>query len=158
MKDDTSGASVTGKSSCSRAHCGSGRPARMTGSRNSARLGVSNAGEDGAAPRPRRTCAQMALEVGSKLNTLLVEYNAALIARAKGDRLTFSVYQVRGKRFLIMDSAGVVEIFAPVPASPVQRLHSNRLLQSYWGLYSARTRSGYHLATRRVACRRPRSW
>jgi hypothetical protein len=60
----------------------------------------------------------MALEVGSKLNTLLVEYNAALIARAKGDRLTFSVYQVRGKRFLIMDSAGVVEIFAPVPASP----------------------------------------
>ena len=50
----------------------------------------------------------MALDA-SKLNTLLVEYNAAL---------TFSVYRVRGKRFLIMDSAGVVEIFAPVPASP----------------------------------------
>jgi hypothetical protein len=60
----------------------------------------------------------MTLELGSKLHTLLVEYNAALIARAKSDRLTFSVYDVQGKRFVIMDSGGAVGIFAPVPASP----------------------------------------
>jgi hypothetical protein len=60
----------------------------------------------------------MVLEIGSKLHTLLVEHDAAVIVRAKNDRTTFTVYRVRGKRFLVVDSGPMVELFAPVPASP----------------------------------------
>ena len=74
----------------------------------------------------------MVLEIGSKLHTLLVEHDAAVIVRAKNDRTTFTVYGVRGKRFIVVDSGRMVELFAPVPASPGGDVTDNlrRLLET----------------------------
>jgi len=61
----------------------------------------------------------MVLEIGSKLHTLLVEQNAALVARARSDHRTFNVYEVRGKRFIIVKSGAEVEqIFFPIQTTP----------------------------------------
>ena len=61
----------------------------------------------------------MVLEIGSKLHALLVEQNAALIARWRGDHKTFNVYDVRGTRFIIVKSGGEVEqIFVPIQTTP----------------------------------------
>jgi len=61
----------------------------------------------------------MVREIGSKLHALLVEHNAALIARARSDHKTLNVYDVRGTRFIIVKSGGEVEqIFVPIQTIP----------------------------------------